>query len=230
MIAVTGLESVDTAAARAEWLGQYPKRPRPWPDTPQDDDNVRLASAEVMSGSVSVREALGPESYELCTAESAGRRSWGGAGMQTGTVDWHQERIEGWGNSGSNSWALVSYVRPPLTRPSPLVHPSARAHITDRVQSVLNMLCPILVQEAQRNFVVVTKTEISAFRDPEEDTVEIVVTQWVKLPAASALEYWDRVGRAIQYWSMGLPPELERIALERLAIEVEWGEESLSVP
>ncbi len=110
------------------------------------------------------------------------------------------------------------------------VQPSARSRITGKVKSVLDKLYPLLIEEARRTQVALTRIEVSTFSDPEDDTTELVVTQWVQLSPSSALEYWDRVGIALQHWSQQLSRELRRIALERIAVEVRWDEGSFPVP
>ena len=92
--------------------------------------------------------------------------------------------------------------------------------LTDRMQETLNRLLALLTQEARRNFIPVSKIEIRGFVDPEEDTKEVVVTQWVKVPPSTALDYWDRLGAAVELWIDYLPETLASIVLERIAIKV----------
>jgi hypothetical protein len=68
----------------------------------------------------------------------------------------------------------------------------------------------------------VDKIEVSGFFDPEENTEEMVITQWIKISAEAALDYWDRLGTTIEAWTDLLPEELARIAAERIAVEVRW--------
>ncbi|HIC96363.1 TPA: hypothetical protein EYP12_07050 [Candidatus Bipolaricaulota bacterium] len=63
---------------------------------------------------------------------------------------------------------------------------------------------------------------MSGFADPEENSEEVVVTQWVKISAEAALDYWDRLGATLEAWIDLLPEELARIAAERIAVEVRW--------
>ncbi len=102
------------------------------------------------------------------------------------------------------------------------IAPSARSMLTDRMQETLNRLLALLTQEARRNFIPVSKIEIRGFVDPEEDTKEVVVTQWVKVPPSTALDYWDRLGAAVELWIDYLPETLASIVVERIAIEVRW--------
>ena len=63
---------------------------------------------------------------------------------------------------------------------------------------------------------------MSGFTDPEEGDQEVVVTQWVQLSPRAALDYWDKLGAAVQVWTEYLPDELKNVATDRLAIEVRW--------
>lgn len=117
-------------------------------------------------------------------------------------------------------WPTELYVS--KISPEIIINPSARPILTDRVQATLDRLLVLLEREAQRSFVPVSKIEVSGFVDPEEDTEEVVVTQWVKVSTQTALEYWDRLGAAVEVWIDFLPERLAEVAVERIAIEVRW--------
>ncbi|MGH7204580.1 MAG: hypothetical protein ACREI2_00065 [Nitrospiraceae bacterium] len=110
----------------------------------------------------------------------------------------------------------------PHIEPQIIVNPSARPFISDKVQDVINRLLPVLADTARRHYVFATKIELSGFVDPEEDAREVVITQWVKLSPQAALDYWDQLGRVLEFSSDSLPEELKTLADERLAIEVRW--------
>ena len=116
--------------------------------------------------------------------------------------------------------AIEPYV--PRIEPETIINPSARPMLTDRVRMTLDRMLPLLRGEARRSFIPVSKVEVRGFVDPEEDTEEVVVTQWVKVSSQTALAYWDRLGSMIEFWIDFLPDELARIATERLSIEVRW--------
>jgi predicted Zn-dependent protease len=75
---------------------------------------------------------------------------------------------------------------------------------------------------ARQNFVQVSKVEVSGFVSYEEDADEVVVAQWVNLSAPAALAYWEKLGNAVQGWTAFLPKELAQVAIEKIAIEVNW--------
>jgi len=86
----------------------------------------------------------------------------------------------------------------------------------------LDRMLPLLKGEARRSFIPVSKVEVRGFVDPEEDTEEVVVIQWVEVSPQAALAYWDKLGSMIEFWIGFLPDELARIAIERLSFEVRW--------
>jgi hypothetical protein len=116
--------------------------------------------------------------------------------------------------------AIEPYV--PRIEPETIIDPSARPMLTDRVCMTLDRMIPLLKGEARRSFIPVSKVEVRGFVDPEEDTEEVVVIQWVEVSPQAALAYWDKLGSMIEFWIGFLPDELARIAIERLSFEVRW--------
>ena len=108
------------------------------------------------------------------------------------------------------------------TEPELIINDSARPMLTDRVEKTLNHLYPVLERAARRNYTHVSKVEVSGFTDPEEGDQEVVVTQWVQLSPGAALDYWDKLGAAVQVWMEYLPDELKNVATDRVAVEVRW--------
>ncbi len=101
------------------------------------------------------------------------------------------------------------------------VRDSAKPMLTDRMQRILTSLYPLLDRAARRYGVQVRKVIVGGYVDPEEDHDQVVVTQWVNLPAHSALSYWDKMALFVDDWLKSLPPEFAPVA-ERIAISVEW--------
>jgi hypothetical protein len=118
------------------------------------------------------------------------------------------------------SQTIEPYV--PRIEPETIIDPSAHSMLTDRVRLTLIRMLPLLKSEARKSFIPVSKVEVRGFVDPEEDTEEVVVIQWVKVSPQAALAYWDRLGSMVEFWIDFLPDELARIATERLSIEVRW--------
>ncbi|MBI4788508.1 MAG: hypothetical protein HY782_15865 [Chloroflexi bacterium] len=102
------------------------------------------------------------------------------------------------------------------------VRESARPLLTDRMQGVVDRLLPVLDRAASQHHVPVEKIVVSGFADPEDDSTEIVVTQWTPLPAPAALAYWDQLGLMVEEWTRSLPGPLAALVTDKLAIAVEW--------
>ena len=127
----------------------------------------------------------------------------------------------------NNPWAGASI---PIFRKTPAkkvepelkIHESARSLITSKVETALYSLLPFIEREAQRNYIPVSKVEVSGFVDPDEGDQEVVVIQWVDISQRVALDYWDKLGSAIDTWVEYLSEDLKNIVNERLAIEVRW--------
>lgn len=100
--------------------------------------------------------------------------------------------------------------------------PSVRTMLTDRVQHTLNFLLPALKKEARRSFIPLTRIEVRGFVDPEEDTQEVVIVQWVNVSPEMALDYWDKLSFTVDAWAKSLPQDLASIIEERIALEVRW--------
>jgi hypothetical protein len=109
-----------------------------------------------------------------------------------------------------------------LIQPDVVIHESARPLLADGVRAALSRLLLLLEKEAERHSIPVCETDISGFVDLEEGFEQVVVTQWVNASVESALDYWDRLGAAIEGWSDSLPQELAQIVDERIAVEVRW--------
>jgi hypothetical protein len=92
----------------------------------------------------------------------------------------------------------------------PEMDQSARTLVSDRVQAILRRLLPELIRVA------------SGFVDPEEDNRQLVITQWVNLPASPALDYWDRLGAFIESWTASQTPYVRSIVSEQFAFDVRW--------
>jgi hypothetical protein len=103
---------------------------------------------------------------------------------------------------------------------NPEVHPSAYPLLTKTAYSALRGYLEVLERYAREHGVPVSRVEIGSFADPEEGTQQLVVAQWVGLPSQNAMEYWQRVGEAIESWVDGLPEaEADKVA-EGIALEV----------
>lgn len=89
-------------------------------------------------------------------------------------------------------------------------------------ESALSQLIAFLQHEAKRSHLSAEKIEVRRFLDPEDGSEEIVVTQWLAAPAGVALDYWERLGSAVESWSHSLPKSVARVMSDQVAIEVRW--------
>ena len=169
-----------------------------------------------------VRQVLG--SLE----EQAGLWLTGSDGSSTALFAVESVAVQSAGRGALNPGFFVRMLdwRPPpkMIEPKVITRPSARTALTNRMALLLETVLNILEHAAHRHAIPVDRVEVSGFVDPEDEDEleELVVTQWVRVPDRIALDYWDQLGSEIASWTCTLPPELERPAVERLAVEVRW--------
>jgi hypothetical protein len=104
----------------------------------------------------------------------------------------------------------------------PVIDASARPFMTRRIMSVLKRLLPVMNQAAADAAVQVLETEIHGYVDPEDGSRELVITQRVRLGADAAMQYWDRLGAAVQHWASSLTDSRAATLVDQIAIEVRW--------
>ncbi len=110
--------------------------------------------------------------------------------------------------------------------PIPIVYdPSCRPFLTAPVQAALGELIALLMRGAEQENVPVLKVDVRGFSDPEEDSHQVVVRQWVKLPAREAFGYWESLGPAYEAWMHSAPEELMPVYTDQVAFEVRWSED-----
>lgn len=124
----------------------------------------------------------------------------------------------------------VTTIKPNSIRVShhqiPIIYdPSCRPLLTSQVLAALDELIPLLMREAEQKNVPVLKVDVRSFYDPEEDSHQIVVRQWVKLPADQAFRYWDGLGPAYETWMHSAPEISVSLYADQIAFEVRWSED-----
>lgn len=138
----------------------------------------------------------------------------------------HRHTETGWPRrSNTASWQWVTSIfndSVERIQPNIFIDSSAMPLLNLANMRLLNQYMPKLVQLAKEKNVPVTKIELSGFIDPEENSKELVITEWVNLNVQAALDYWDKLGVSIESWVGSLPEELKKIAVEEVAIEVRW--------
>lgn len=91
--------------------------------------------------------------------------------------------------------------------------------------AILKRLLALLKDEAGRSSVPTDGVEVGYFVDPDDQSEEVVVTQWVNASPETALDYWDQLAAAIERWTNSLPNEAAKNIMARLAVEVRWRED-----
>jgi len=92
---------------------------------------------------------------------------------------------------------------------SPFLTASLRALLDD----FLNLL-------QRTSYAPIVRTEIRGFQDPEEDTPQIIVRQWVALPVAEASASLEKLGGRVEAWMDTLTPEAKTLFLEQIAFQL----------
>jgi hypothetical protein len=103
-----------------------------------------------------------------------------------------------------------------------LIPTDIRGDELEQCQPFINPIRTILKHAADRRGIDAQRVEVSRFTDPEESTEELVVTQYVNLPAEGALAYWDEVGAEVQRWISSLPPRDAELATRHIAVNIRW--------
>ncbi len=120
-----------------------------------------------------------------------------------------------------NRRAGGGHVKRVIIKPMLQILPSAKPFVTDRVQILLDKLSHLLTQAARRYGIPAERIVVSGYVDPEEDFKQVVITQFVNLPAEEALAYWNKLGLLIADWEKALPDSFTPV-MENIAVEVDW--------
>lgn len=84
----------------------------------------------------------------------------------------------------------------------------------------------LLARGAEQSSVPVIRIDVRGFFDPEEGAQQVVVRQWVDLPAREAFHYWDGLGPAYEAWMQSAPEDLASVYTEEIAFEIRWSEDA----
>jgi len=122
----------------------------------------------------------------------------------------------------SSSTTYLALTPRERAMPQPIIDPSTKKVMTDRMEKILYAVLPILEDVARRHYMPVYQTEVRGMSFPEDDVQHLVITQWVNVSAEIALDYWDKLSYAVAGWIDRLPPELQTPASERLTVSVQW--------
>ena len=98
--------------------------------------------------------------------------------------------------------------------------------VTGRIATLLNGFLETLNHAPQAH---VTRTEIHGWHDPEEDTAQVIVRQWVSLSSPEAAERLDAIGRAVEAWMETLPSEDKTMFVERITFQLRRDSQAYAV-
>ncbi len=105
--------------------------------------------------------------------------------------------------------------RGPFPTPSAFVwDASADPLLTAPVRALLDEFLSLLSQSPM------TRIEIHGFQDPEEESAQIIVRQWVSLSRGEASAYLNRVGQRVEAWMDTLSSDDKTLFLERIAFQL----------
>ena len=94
---------------------------------------------------------------------------------------------------------------------------SASPFLTASLRALLDDFLSLL---QRTSYAPIVRTEIHGFQDPEEDTPQIIVRQWVALPAAEAFASLEKLDGRVEVWMGTLPPEAKTLFLEQIAFQL----------
>lgn len=109
------------------------------------------------------------------------------------------------------------------TKPEVIVDPSSHQFFSGTLRLLAGQVIGKIHEVALHNNIKVSKVELFGFTDPEENMSELVVIQWVEVPARHAIPYWDKLMEYIYSWVEILDPQKRQLFENQLAIEVRWG-------
>jgi len=94
---------------------------------------------------------------------------------------------------------------------------SASPFLTAPLRALLDDFLSLLQRAA---YAPIVRTEVRGFRDPEEDTSQIIVRQWVALPAAEVPASLEKMGVKVEAWMDTLAPEAKTLFLEQITFQL----------
>ena len=89
-------------------------------------------------------------------------------------------------------------------------------------RDVLDGLIALVAREAANAHVPVRKVEVTSIPASDKINARTVVTQHVDLPAEKALAFWDSLSDSTEKWAASLSQEEAWIALDLLAVDIQW--------
>ena len=112
-------------------------------------------------------------------------------------------------------------VDPPIKRDVSLT-PLLTGSRAKALNSLLEFLIPVLRDDP----VIVSAIEVIGYVDNEEFSEEILVTLCTSEPGTSAMQFWNRIGAAIDEWLPTNPNKLRSAIRDSIVVNVRWRTDS----
>lgn len=96
--------------------------------------------------------------------------------------------------------------------------------LTGEIIPVLSLITKLVDDFAVSRFgISIPDVHVSGFTDPEEGVDYVTVVVKVPTDPDTALDFWDELGEHVQEWIQELPPDIAKIAKEKINTRVMWG-------
>ncbi|MBI4287707.1 MAG: hypothetical protein HY671_04660 [Chloroflexi bacterium] len=115
--------------------------------------------------------------------------------------------------------ARATYTAAP---PRPVIEAPVRRLLRGHMQELYEGLTAIVVTNAFSSGISIKQIRLYLYRDPEENTREIVYEITVLGNPAQAFAYWDTIGLHIDKWRDGLSSDLKGKLVTQWSVRVRW--------
>lgn len=120
--------------------------------------------------------------------------------------------------------ASIISQRDEFSRPVPIISITSEGQQFAKTQlgDLYKSLMGFLKNHISYSLIKTKELEVGVFDDPEEDRNELVITITVDAPPQQAIDYWDRLGRALDEWKKKLDIDDAFHLDANVAIHVHW--------
>ncbi len=113
-------------------------------------------------------------------------------------------------------------IEPTQESPAVTYDLSAEPLLTSASREVLQGILTLLAQQVRERQIPVGPIRIMGTPDSAEAPVRLLVVLQIALPLLEAMACWDTFGDAVEQWAASLPPVQAGIALDQIALDVQW--------
>ncbi|GEM_PF-4113617 len=119
----------------------------------------------------------------------------------------------------ATAWIPQGHV--PLVPPRPHISQEARSLVTDRVETLLDTLIPMLYSAVLQSHISLSRIRYVDYQYPEENSRELQIEVYIEANMAQAIALWREVGKRIDAWKKRLKPAMARL-LSEIGIQFYW--------